>query len=441
DKLKLILAGSTEDINLDFGVHIAFHRLMIRDRWAINDHTTLTSTFSPGVQTTGFDQSSEEIGLDANFNLDIWGIDWREDFETKINSWMDFRAGLDLRMGYADLNLEFPFVASLRRFPSQVMDLSQTSKYTDEMKVYNHAYWVETQIEPTEGLKIIPGLRFDRWDFHHTQDYSIQPRLAVRYQLNEEATIKGAYGLFEKLPEPNYLMTNIGNPNLSPIRSQHFIGGLEYAFTPLINLDLQVYYNQRTRLPAPSSDVALQDGDVLPQIWDNGGTGSSYGVEVLLRHLATADGNFYGWLAYTLSRSAEREHSPGATYDVALADGTVDTYAYSDKETELHLSEFDQTHILTLVGQWILPWGLEAGFRFRLVSGNPYNPRDEGRIYYDADTDSYGVDMTDVERNSSRMPTFNQLDLRIDKTWVMDIWKLTAFLEVINAYNAKNVEQ
>jgi hypothetical protein len=41
---------------------------------------------------------------------------------------------------------------------------------------------------------------------------------------------------------------------------------------------------------------------------------------------------------------------------------------------------------------------------------------------------------------SERMPAFNQLDLRVDKTWKFDAWQLTAYLDVHNVYNRQNPE-
>jgi hypothetical protein len=43
-------------------------------------------------------------------------------------------------------------------------------------------------------------------------------------------------------------------------------------------------------------------------------------------------------------------------------------------------------------------------------------------------------------RRSARDPDFNQLDIRIDKIFVFDKWKLDLFLDVQNVYNQTNVE-
>jgi len=42
--------------------------------------------------------------------------------------------------------------------------------------------------------------------------------------------------------------------------------------------------------------------------------------------------------------------------------------------------------------------------------------------------------------NSSRLPAFAQLDVRVDRTWTYQTWKLGLYLDVQNATNRGNVE-
>ena len=43
------------------------------------------------------------------------------------------------------------------------------------------------------------------------------------------------------------------------------------------------------------------------------------------------------------------------------------------------------------------------------------------------------------ERNSRRYPAFHQLDLRAEKHWNIDVFKLTAYLDVLNVYSNRRV--
>ena len=60
-------------------------------------------------------------------------------------------------------------------------------------------------------------------------------------------------------------------------------------------------------------------------------------------------GRFFGWLAYTLSRSTRQDPPDFAT----------------------RLFQYDQTHILTVLGAYTLPRNWQVGGRFRFVTGTP----------------------------------------------------------------------
>jgi len=44
------------------------------------------------------------------------------------------------------------------------------------------------------------------------------------------------------------------------------------------------------------------------------------------------------------------------------------------------------------------------------------------------------------ESVTERMPAFFSLDLRVDKTWTFRQWRLTGYLDILNATNRRNVE-
>jgi hypothetical protein len=117
-----------------------------------------------------------------------------------------------------------------------------------------------------------------------------------------------------------------------------------------------------------------------------------------LRHEITK--YFFGWIAYTLSRSE------------------IDT---SESRDSFVLTGFDQTHILTLVGQVNVMWGFTVGGRFRLVSGNP-TTTPVGSIN-DLDTGDYQA--LNQPQRSERLPYFHQLDIRVDRKFIFDNFTFT----------------
>ena len=96
----------------------------------------------------------------------------------------------------------------------------------------------------------------------------------------------------------------------------------------------------------------------------------------------------------------------------------------------------DQTHVLTLVVSYQLPWGLDVSARFRYVTGNP-TTRVIGGVR-DLMYQSYTALLD--EPLAERLPDFHQLDLRVDKTFVLNRFRLGLFVELLNAYNRRNPE-
>ena len=97
----------------------------------------------------------------------------------------------------------------------------------------------------------------------------------------------------------------------------------------------------------------------------------------------------------------------------------------------------DQTHILTLIGSYVLPRNWQIGGRFRLVSGNPITPV-TGSVY-NASIDRYFP--TYGPANSDRLPFFSQLDVRVDKRWIYQGWMLDLYLDIQNVTNRTNTEK
>jgi TonB family protein len=268
--------------------------------------------------------------------------------------------------------------------------------------------YVEAELPIGLGLSLIPGLRADYYSL--IDGYGFDPRLVVRWQANEDLTLRAGAGIVHQLPEFDELVAPFGNPELELIRAEHYSAGVEWRPFDFLSADVTLYWKELHDVVRPTDRVAVKDGTPTPLVYDNGGSGRSYGAEVMLRHDRAHD--FEGWLSYTLSR-AER-----------------------DDDDQTRLFDYDQTHILTLVGRYWFGESWSVGARWRLVSGSPVTPILGG--IWRGDRDEYEAIPGGI--NSARLPAFHQLDLRIDKTWGFEDWELSAYLSLSNAYNRANVE-
>ena len=114
-------------------------------------------------------------------------------------------------------------------------------------------------------------------------------------------------------------------------------------------MSLEGFYKVLSDLVVPTPTYQLYQQSAPPP-YTSVGSGHVIGMEVLVRYRPSS--RFFGWIAYTLSRST-RSDGPG-----------LPEYLYA----------YDQTHILTVVGSYKIGWGIEVGLRFRYVTGNLTTP-------------------------------------------------------------------
>jgi hypothetical protein len=238
----------------------------------------------------------------------------------------------------------------------------------------------------------------------------VSPRVSARYDIVHDfprTTVKGGAGIFYQPPQFQETDAKFGSPGLESNRAFHYSLGFEQEITRPIEVSVEGFYKKLDHLVSRQASTGQ-----TAYLYGNQGKGYVVGGEVLLKY--KPDARFFGWLAYTLSRSV-RQNPPD--------------YATT-------LFQFDQTHIMTVLGSYRLGRGWEFGARFRLVSGSLYTPTLLGVLSTDAG--AYGpFEGTPFSR---RLPMFHQLDLRVDKRWKFTDWSFSTYLDVQNAYNRANPE-
>jgi hypothetical protein len=237
----------------------------------------------------------------------------------------------------------------------------------------------------------------------------VSPRISGRYDIAHgfpRTTVKAGAGLFYQPPQFQETSPIFGSTGLRSNRAVHYSLGVEQEITRPVEVSVETFYKDLKQL------VGRLPNDAGGFDYNNHAKGYVVGAEVLLKY--KPDARFFGWVAYTLSRST-RKNPPN--------------YA----ET---LFQYDQTHILTVLGSYRLGGGWEFGARFRLVSGSLTTPSVGGVL--NADAGAYAS--LDGAPFSRRLPIFHQLDVRVDKQWKFSDWSFRTYLDVQNTYNRSNPE-
>ena len=414
DRLRFLLYGSSDEFrlvfdeppgndpairgNLEFAT--AFHRAHLGWRRQLSSDLDQDLSVSVGPSTLTFG-----LGEDLNFDLTTMQIYGRSEWRGRLSNRVRVIAGMDVLVAPSEINFRGPPLQQGEGNPGGASLSAQTiSDFSEEVTAYRPGAYVETDLRPADPLQIVMGLRLD-WD-RAIEEWSFDPRLVGLLDVSDDTRLKAGLGLFSQPPEFQESAARLGNPDLEMQQSIHTGLGIEQTLAEGMTLGAEGFYKQLW-----NRVVGTEGG--LPPRFTNEGIGRIYGLEISGR-IQPQGRRYFGFLSYTLSRSERKDHAGD----------------------DWRLFDFDQTHILTLAMVYRLGRGWELGGTFRLVSGNPTTPV-AGSIY-NANADLYTPTYGDT--NSDRNPLFNRLDVRMEKLWRFDSWKLAFYIDVQNVYNATNRE-
>ena len=412
DKLELLFKNPADlspqiDAN-SIGNHTQFYRGIVSYRYVPDESFENSLRIGAGRDRIFFGAGP------LKFDLDLFLTQLRDTARWKLSESVALNLGVDATLGVANGLVRLPpppKEGDPTGMAQMEPDFSNTLESTIDGYNWPSGVFASVDVTPIEGLLVAAGVRADY--FQRIKQVKVEPRLTARYALpGTDVSLKGGVGLFYEEPQFDETDDVFGNPGLGAERAIHYSLGGEWKPKKFLLFDGTVFYKDMADLVSPTERVRMDGDKVVPLIYDNGGVGRVMGFELLVRHDFSS--NFMGWVAYTLSKS-ERQDSGTSGY---------------------RLFDFDQTHILTIVGSYKLPRNWEASGRFRFVSGNPRTPVVGST--YDASRDVYQpmYGATNSDRNGS----FHQLDLRLDKKWIYDAWMLNFYVDLQNVYDRANPE-
>ncbi|WP_258182717.1 TonB-dependent receptor [Enhygromyxa salina] len=404
DKLKLVFSGANDDEDatedarnqVETGQYFSRADIVYRKRLGAWDFL-ITPSFRAGFT---------ELGVGGILDLDVRTKDvtGRTEISRQISKRLRWRIGTEVNATLFDVDVSAPNGASF--------SAADTITRTVSGLMFRGAMYSTVTVGVTDNFVLYPGLRAEY--FAAQSRAGVDPRLRGVWKLSDRTALKGAVGLYTQgIQQAVQLDESFGNPYLGLQKSVHTSLAVAQDLPWDSFVELTGFYKELWQLVSPSQELVSRSGGELgPEQYANTGVGRIYGLELLLRK--NLSDNLFGWVSYTLSRST-RIDAPGETRE---------------------LFDFDQTHILTVIASYKFPRGWQLGARFRLVSGNPYTEVQNGVV--DAQVGTYFPINGPI--NGARLPPFHQLDLRLDKTWVLPILQVSLYVDVQNVYNRQNTE-
>lgn len=311
---------------------------------------------------------------------------------------------------------------------------SDTLLGADPTYAIEHALYAEDDFKISDQLKVNAGLHYSGFAVNKAYYHSLQPRLAARYLLGADISIKASYA---RMAQFIHLLTNsgIGMPTdlwvpsteqIKPQYSSQVALGVAKTLDSRYEFSLEGYYKKMHNLIEYKEGASFLNVD---KNWENKvtiGDGWSYGMEAFIQK---KEGNTTGWLGYTLSWT--NRHFEELNF------GEIFPYKY-DRRHDLSLvvtHKFNKR--IELSGTWVYGTGnsltLPVAKYQHTPTWNGISPIDPNAPYnYYQEVKVYS------KRNEYRMPAYHRMDLSIsffkqtswgERRWVVGVY---------NAYNREN---
>lgn len=277
--------GSGHDLSSQIGIVGLKHFKQLSPKSYLS--STLGINYSKGDQADyDYDRHSDSSFTKSENSVTKTGYNFSTSFNSKINSRLFVKVGIQDEL--IGLNLYYRTKDMILADWMQIWDYNS---YTNLAQAYAHAKY-----NFSNKLTLNAGLHSQM--FFLNNSVSVEPRLGLTFELNNQSSFSFGYGLHSQMQPINvyFLQTRqtdgsytYDNENLDFTKSHHFVLGYDLqAFTDW-RLKAEAYYQYLYNVPVntfSSSYSMLNTGagfktDIEDSL-TNGGTGRNYGVELTL---------------------------------------------------------------------------------------------------------------------------------------------------------------
>ncbi len=310
------------------------------------------------------------------------------------------------------------------RFDEEKFDTILGSRQTKGVEM-----WLYGEDEITLGaLKANLGIHASGFLVHGQFYHSLQPRIGLRYLLNNNIAIKASFATMTQYinlltNESLSLPTDLWVPSTARIKPQHSWQpaiGMATTLWKDLELSLEGFYKKMKNVVSYKEGVSFLG---LENDWQDKvtqGNGESYGLEFLLQK---KEGRTTGWLGYTLSWTWRQFEDINA--------GKRYPFKYDRRHDVSLVLSHELSKRVTISGTWVYGTGNAITLPlYRYDVPVFYDPA--SNAYYTRELEGVG------EKNSFRMRPYHRLDLSIEfrkqKRRYERAWVISAY----NAYNRPN---
>lgn len=291
--------------------------------------------------------------------------------------------------------------------------------------------YIGDEWDVSERFRVNGGFRISAFSNDNTLYGGFEPRLAARYILTDNISLKGSYARMKQYlhlvaSSGVSLPTDIWYPStaqIEPQRSDQVAVGATFKLWDKLLLTNEYYYKWLDNQVDFVDWAELFANQNLEQEFAIG-KGYSYGTEL---GLEKREGRLTGWIGYTLAWTKRGDFVP------------VDPNGYFGEGRNYFAPRYDRRHDISVVAMW------EISRRLTFSSSWVYGSGDlawlpTGRLSFQ---DVQGGTTQTVlpvyrERNNFRLAAFHRLDLGLILKFYPKWGESDLSINVINAYDRRN---
>ena len=345
-------------------------------------------------------------------NFSFYGF--KQDWNLKVSEKSHLKLGYDVKL----LISEYDYT---KIYQNLIVPETVTSKIITNPNGQKLSAYISNRCKPSSPLTIELGCRYDYTSY--TNDNLISPRLNVVYTLGRRTCIRGGWGHFYQSQGIHELHVQDGVDTFFPAEhAEHRVIGFEQTFPWGIRMRLEGYYKKLSDLRPMYRNWRWMN-NILPEL-------ESDRLQLFL------DGSTARGIEVYLKKDTGRKITWWASYGLSQVDDNIAKIVLHDGET-VHYNKqlpsiYDQRHTF----YFDLNYRMNSKWQFNLAwqyhTGCPYTNMVTVTGY------DYKIPIMG-EYNGNRYPPYHRLDIRINRHIDSSRGRITAYLEIMNVYNRKNV--